>query len=51
MFYTINQSCTPSFPIGMVKTEPESLDKLRLTWEDERYWQLWIPFPFVAFQT
>ena len=27
----IDQPCTPYFPTGLDKTEPESLDQLRLT--------------------
>ena len=38
MFYHINQSRTTSFSVGLVKTESESLDKLRMTWVDERWW-------------
>ena len=30
MFYYIDQPLTPSFPIGLVKTDSESLDQLRL---------------------
>ena len=31
MVYYINQRRTPAFPIGLVKTESESLDQLKLS--------------------
>ena len=31
VFYYNDQPCIPSFPIGLVKTESESLAQLRLT--------------------
>ena len=39
MFDQIDQPCTLSFPDGLVKTEFELLDQLRLTQGDERWWQ------------
>ena len=38
MFYCIDQPCTQSFPIGLVKTESESLDQAILTYGYQRWW-------------
>ena len=35
MLYYIDQLCTPYFSIGLVKTESEPLDQLRLSKEFE----------------
>lgn len=33
--YDIDHPWTPSFSIGLVKSEYESINQFRLTWEDE----------------
>ena len=40
MFYYIDQPRTPSFPIGVVKSESDFIvrDHLRLAEGDERWW-------------
>ena len=35
MFYYIDQPCTPSFPTGLVKSETDFIDQLRLAQGDE----------------
>ena len=49
IFYPTNQPRTPCFPVGLLKTESELLDELRLTYGDLKWWYPWLMLMIIFF--